>query len=61
MFFIISVITFEVNIVAEQKQAQLANFFVFDKFPLPTTFLVPRLLFRFSSAPVRNDFCFWTQ
>jgi len=41
-FSIISVIIFEVNIVAEQKQAVLITIFCFSNFTLPLTLLLPR-------------------
>ena len=40
---IISGIIFEVNIVAEQKQAYWYWFLFFYKFPLPSTLLLPLL------------------
>jgi len=45
-FSVIYFITFEVDIVAEQKQAHIGNdFLVFDKYPLPLTILpLPALM-----------------
>jgi len=37
-FYTISVVIFEVNIFAEQKQAYCNDVFVFCKFPQPSTF-----------------------
>jgi len=54
-WFSIFVFIFEVNIVAEEKQAQLITiFFAFYKFPLRSTLLLHPMLYRFSGVPA-ND------
>jgi len=59
-FSIISVITSEVNIVAAQKQAQLI-YFVFCKFPLPSTHLLPPCPTAFPASLDSCEGTFWAK
>jgi len=53
-FSVSSVNIFEVNSVAEQKDATGKYFLVFQKLPLPSVLLLPPLPFRYSDVPAYN-------
>jgi len=55
-FSTIFIVVSEVDIVAKQKQAYWNDIFVFRKFPLPSTFLLPPLPYTCSGVTDPNRY-----